>query len=149
MNGPHQGPSRQTQQELDRDKARLEAAPADLWPQVIKELHAEKRSTDAAADQQEERAKSTAAKDDLLSKLKVSEHGGGFRLTLQCGAGWAVGPVRNSDGMSQDEKQAAADADKARVKDAAWDGICPEELLQLVKGLHPNKPAIVKQCCQI
>ena len=77
-----------------------------------------------------------------LSKLRVRpNNGGGQRIMLEVGGKRVPGPTHNGKGLTKKDKEALAEKDGQKVKEAAWDGITADELGQLVRNLHPRRPA--------
>ena len=137
----YRGPNRTTQQELDADKARLEAAPDEDKPGIIAAMHAEKKKAmqEAEAEQTAEEAEKETA--HLLSKLHIRYHYGGYRVIFEHPTHTTPGPNRSRTAepdLTDDDLKERAQKDRQKVVDAAWDGMSASDVAQLVKSLKPN-----------
>ena len=141
-----EGPNRHTQEELDADIARLEAAPDENKAGILKAMVEEKKRKyqDEKARQEDKEAR--AAKEHLLSKLHVRprlDPQGRFqsyRLVFKDGKSKNTnGPVHSisaNPGIAEEELHERAKKDQQKVFNAAWNGMSVTDMEQLVLNLH-------------
>ena len=77
------GPNRTTEQELEADKARLEAAPDEDKPGIITAMKAEKKKADQEAEAQQKAEEAKKETEQLPSKLHVRRHYEGYRVVFK------------------------------------------------------------------
>ena len=79
----YRGPNRTTQQELDADKARLEAAPDEDKPRIVRAMHDEKKKAMQEADAQQNAEEAKKHQEGKMSKLHVRCRYGGHRMIFK------------------------------------------------------------------
>ena len=116
------GPNRTTEQELEADKARLEAAPDEDKPRIIAAMKAEKKKAAQEAAAAAEQEAEAEMQEQLKRACRVypdpdknPEHQGPFRLSLCL-------PKRNSINCTWRRSRSEAEEDRAAVRALAPKG---------------------------
>ena len=131
----HKSGNQDTRELADAIKDKLDAAAThEERLEILAEVQAQK----AEAVAQESLEATRAAREKLLSKLRLRKHRGGWGVVLSL-TPKTYGPVRNGAGLLDGEKKARAEEDLHRVRGAAWDGMAASDLEQLVNALKPEK----------